>query len=134
MAQLAKRSLTIPEDSGSNLVIGQLLLSNYLQLTVCRKDENKKRPGMAHFKKDQFKSTNGSRRPCHWSGKRDVSVPSMHLDVSREPDKTFFSKFGESFWGKIKITFRMDPIFLLYTVAIEALLVISSSRFKCHRT
>ena len=92
VAQLAKRSLTIPEDSGSNLVIGQLLLSNYLQLTVCRKDENKKRPGMAHFKKDQFKSTNGSRRPCHWSGKRDVSVPSMHLDVSREPDKTFFSK------------------------------------------
>ena len=31
----------------------QLLLNNYLLLTVCRKDENKekKRPGMAHLKK-----------------------------------------------------------------------------------
>ena len=36
VAQLAARSLPIPEDPGSNPVI-----NNYLLLTVCRKDENK---------------------------------------------------------------------------------------------
>ena len=52
MAQLAERSLPLPEDPGLNPVIGKLLLNIYLLLTVSRKDENKeKRPGMAHFKK-----------------------------------------------------------------------------------
>ena len=53
VAQLAARLLPIPEDPGSHR---QLLLNNYLPLTVCRKDEIKwkKRPGMAHLKKEYF--------------------------------------------------------------------------------
>ena len=40
VAQLAERSLMIPEDPGSNPVIGNFYLNIYLLLTVCRKDEN----------------------------------------------------------------------------------------------
>ena len=43
MAQLAERSPTIPEDPGSNPVIGNFYLNIYLLLTVCRKDENKEK-------------------------------------------------------------------------------------------
>ena len=43
MAQLAERSLMIPEDPGSNPVIGNFYLNIYLLLTVCRKDENKEK-------------------------------------------------------------------------------------------
>ena len=43
MAQLAERSLTIPEDPGSNPVIGNFYLNIYLLLTACRKDENKEK-------------------------------------------------------------------------------------------
>jgi len=49
VAQLIAWSLPIPEDPGSNPVIGNFY-ETYLLLTVCRKDENKeKRPGKAHF-------------------------------------------------------------------------------------
>ena len=41
VAQLAERSLPIPEDPGS--ISSQLLLNIYLLLTVCRKDENKEK-------------------------------------------------------------------------------------------
>ena len=43
MAQLAERSLPLPEDPGLNPVIGKLLLNIYLLLTVSRKDENKEK-------------------------------------------------------------------------------------------
>ena len=43
MAQLAERSPMIPEDPGSNPVIGNFYLNIYLLLTVCRKDENKEK-------------------------------------------------------------------------------------------
>ena len=43
VAQLAERSPTIPEDPGSNPVIGNFYLNIYLLLTVCRKDENKEK-------------------------------------------------------------------------------------------
>ena len=43
VAQLAERSLTIPEDPGSNPVIRNFYLNIYLLLTVCRKDENKEK-------------------------------------------------------------------------------------------
>ena len=43
VAQLAERSLMIPEDPGSNPVIGNFYLNIYLLLTVCRKDENKEK-------------------------------------------------------------------------------------------
>ena len=43
VAQLAERSLPIPEDPGS--ISSQLLLNIYLLLTVCRKDENKEKEG-----------------------------------------------------------------------------------------
>ena len=43
MAQLAERSLMIPEDPGSNPVIGNFYLNIYLLLIVCRKDENKEK-------------------------------------------------------------------------------------------
>ena len=43
VAQLAERSLTIPEDPGSNPVIGNFYLNIYLLLTVRRKDENKEK-------------------------------------------------------------------------------------------
>ena len=56
VAQLAERSLTIPEDPGSNPVIGNFYLNNYLLLTVCRKDENKEKE--AHFLKRLFLSFN----------------------------------------------------------------------------
>ena len=40
VAQLAARSLPIPEDPGSNPVIGNFYRTfRYLLLTVCRKDE-----------------------------------------------------------------------------------------------
>ena len=45
MAQLAERSLMIPEDPGSNPVIGNFYLNIYSLLTVCRKDENKEKRG-----------------------------------------------------------------------------------------
>ena len=54
MAQLAERSLMIPEDPGSNPVIGNFYLNIYLLLTVCRKDENKEKEaenGPYFFKK-----------------------------------------------------------------------------------
>ena len=41
VAQLAERSLPIPEDPGSNPVFGNFYLNIYLLLTVYRKDENK---------------------------------------------------------------------------------------------
>ena len=53
VAQLIARSLPIPEDPGSNPVIG-IFYRTYLLLTVCTKNENKKkkkRPGKAHLKK-----------------------------------------------------------------------------------
>ena len=43
VAQLAERSLTIPEDPGSNPVIGNFYLNIYFLLSVCRKDENKEK-------------------------------------------------------------------------------------------
>ena len=43
VAQLAERSLMIPEDLGSNPVIGNFYLNIYLPLTVCRKDKNKEK-------------------------------------------------------------------------------------------
>ena len=43
VAQLAERSLMIPEDPGLNPVIGNFYLNIYLLLTVCRKDENKEK-------------------------------------------------------------------------------------------
>ena len=43
MAQLAEWLLMIPEDPGSNPVIGNFYLNIYLLLTVCRKDENKEK-------------------------------------------------------------------------------------------
>ena len=43
VAQLAERSLMIPEDPGSNPVIGNFYLNIYLLLTVCRKDKNKEK-------------------------------------------------------------------------------------------
>ena len=43
MAQLAERSLMIPEDPGSNPVIGNFYLGICLLLTVCRRDENKEK-------------------------------------------------------------------------------------------
>ena len=55
VAQLAERSLTIPEDTGSNPVIGNFYLNIYLLLTDCRKDENKeKEAGNGPFKKKQL--------------------------------------------------------------------------------
>ena len=55
VAQLAERSLTIPEDPGSNPVIGNFYLNNYLLLTVCRKDENKEKEAEnGPFKKKMF--------------------------------------------------------------------------------
>ena len=42
VARLAKGSLTIPEDPGSNPVIGNLE-HLFLLLNVCRKDENKEK-------------------------------------------------------------------------------------------
>ena len=43
VAQLAERSLTMPEDPGLNPVISNFYFNIYLLLTVCRKDENKKK-------------------------------------------------------------------------------------------
>ena len=43
VAQLAERSLMIPEDPGSNPVISNFYLNIYLLLTVCRKEENKEK-------------------------------------------------------------------------------------------
>ena len=43
VAQLAERLLPIPEDPGSNPVIGNFYMGHYLLLTVCRKDENKEK-------------------------------------------------------------------------------------------
>ena len=43
VAQLAERSLPIPEDPGSNPVFGNFYLNIYLLLTVCIKDENKEK-------------------------------------------------------------------------------------------
>ena len=43
VAQLAERSLMIPEDPGSNPVIGNFYLGICLLLTVCRRDENKEK-------------------------------------------------------------------------------------------
>ena len=40
---LGKETLMIPEDPGSNPVIGNFYLNIYLLLTVCRKDENKEK-------------------------------------------------------------------------------------------
>ena len=45
VAQLAEWLLMIPEDPGSNPVIGNFYLNIYLLLTVCRKDENKEKRG-----------------------------------------------------------------------------------------
>ena len=42
MAQWTARSLPIPEDPGSNPIIGNSFRT-YLLLTVCRKDENKEK-------------------------------------------------------------------------------------------
>ena len=44
VVQLAERSLPIPEDPGSNPTIGNFYRT-YLWLTVCRKDENKRKRG-----------------------------------------------------------------------------------------
>ena len=63
MAQLAERSLTIPEDLGSNPVIGNFYLNIFLLLTVCRKDENKeKEAGNGPFKKNNYRKMASIRR------------------------------------------------------------------------
>ena len=49
MAQLAERSLPIPEDRGSNPVICKILSWTNSLLTVEKTKINKKRPGMAQF-------------------------------------------------------------------------------------
>ena len=58
VAQLAERSPTIPEDPGSNPVIGNFYLNIYLLLTVCRKDENKEKEAEngPFFKKNCWKN------------------------------------------------------------------------------
>ena len=56
MAQLVERSLSLPEVRGSTPVIGKILLNicllTWLLSTVLKRwKKNKKRPGMAYFKK-----------------------------------------------------------------------------------
>ena len=54
VAQLVERLLLTPEVCGSNPVIGKIyierLLSTILKLEETKRNENKKRPGMALFK------------------------------------------------------------------------------------
>ena len=49
VAKFTEPSLSIPEDLGSNPVIGIFYWTITYLLTVCREDEDKKRSGMDHF-------------------------------------------------------------------------------------
>jgi len=66
VAQLAERSLMIPEDPGSNPVIGNFYLNIYLLLTVCRKDENKEKEAEngPFFKKKHRLKEQALRKRC----------------------------------------------------------------------
>ena len=55
VAQLIERSLLTPEIRGSNLDIGKILSTN---CTIDKTKIKKKRPGMAHLKKDSIISPN----------------------------------------------------------------------------
>ena len=54
MAQLVERLLPIPEVRGSNPVIGKNLYRTFTVNCIEKTKINKKRPGMAHFKKKKF--------------------------------------------------------------------------------
>ena len=52
VAQLVERSLLIPEVLGSTPVIGKILFEHLFIINCIEKTKiNKKRPGIAHFKK-----------------------------------------------------------------------------------
>ena len=55
VAQLVEQSLSIPEVQGSTPVIGKILLRILFIINCIEKTKiNKKKPGMAHFKKKNY--------------------------------------------------------------------------------
>ena len=62
VAQVTVRSLPIPEDPGSNPIIGNCYWTNllFIEKTIIKK----KRPGMSHFKKQRRENRKGNE--CNW--------------------------------------------------------------------